>query len=72
MRKNGKAAEGVDIYMGGKVGKDAKLGTCVQKGVPCDELPEVLTALLTEHFGAEPQSDFSAHKNGDVEVTVSE
>jgi len=33
-RKNGKAVEGVDIYMGGKVGKDAHLGTCVTKVLP--------------------------------------
>ena len=55
VRKDGKAVEGVDIYMGGKVGKEAQLGTCVQKGVPCDELPQVLTELLTTHFGAQPR-----------------
>jgi len=51
-RKEGKTVEAVDIYMGGKVGKDAKLGTCVQKGVPCEDLPEVLRGILTEQFGA--------------------
>jgi len=34
VRQNGKPAEGVDIYMGGKVGKDAQLGTCVKRGCP--------------------------------------
>jgi ferredoxin-nitrite reductase len=51
-RKNGKPVEGVDIYMGGKVGKDAHLGTCVTKGVPCEDLQPVLRELLIEHFGA--------------------
>jgi len=35
-RKDGKTVEGVDLYMGGKVGKDAHLGSCVQKGIPCE------------------------------------
>ncbi|YAF97949.1 MAG: ferredoxin--nitrite reductase [Nodularia sp. CChRGM 3473] len=53
-RKNGKAVEGVDIYMGGKVGKDAHLGKCVQKGIPCEDLQPVLRDLLIQHFGAKP------------------
>ena len=52
VRKNGKAVEGVDIYMGGKVGKDAHLGTCVQKGIPCEDLKPVLQELLLENFDA--------------------
>ncbi len=51
-RKNGKAVEGVDIYMGGKVGKEAQLGTCVQKGVPCEDLLPVLRELLVKNFDA--------------------
>ncbi|WP_414585512.1 ferredoxin--nitrite reductase [Scytonema sp. PCC 10023] len=51
-RKNGKAVDGVDIYMGGKVGKEAQLGSCVTKGVPCEDLQPVLRELLIEHFGA--------------------
>ncbi|MGJ5674320.1 MAG: ferredoxin--nitrite reductase [Nostochopsis sp.] len=54
-RKNGKAVEGVDIYMGGKVGKEAHLGTCVQKGIPCEDLQPVLQDLLIQHFGAKPR-----------------
>jgi ferredoxin-nitrite reductase len=54
-RKNGKAVEGFDIYMGGKVGKDAHLGTCVTKGIPCEDLQPVLRDLLIEQFGAKPQ-----------------
>lgn len=72
VRKEGKPAEGVDIYMGGKVGKDAQLGTCVQKGVPCDELPTVLAGLLTEHFGAKSRTAASASMNGQVTVTADE
>jgi ferredoxin-nitrite reductase len=52
VRKNGKAVEGVDIYLGGKVGKDAHLGSCVMKGIACDDLQPVLRELLVEHFGA--------------------
>ncbi|NEO89521.1 MAG: ferredoxin--nitrite reductase [Moorea sp. SIO3G5] len=52
VRKDGKSVEGVNIYMGGKVGKDAKLGECVLKSVACDDLPEVLGNILIENFGA--------------------
>jgi len=51
-RKNGKPVEGVDIYMGGTVGKDAHLGTCTTKGIPCEDLQPVLRQLLIENFGA--------------------
>lgn len=51
-RKDGKPVEAVDIYMGGEVGKDAKLGECVRKGIPCEDLKPVLVELLIEHFGA--------------------
>jgi ferredoxin-nitrite reductase len=53
VRKNGKTLEGVDIYMGGKVGKDAHLGTCVMKGIPCEDLKPVVRDLLIQHFGAQ-------------------
>ncbi|HEY9662960.1 MAG TPA: ferredoxin--nitrite reductase, partial [Allocoleopsis sp.] len=58
-RKDGKTVEGVDIYMGGKVGKDAHLGSCVMKGIPCDDLKSVLRNLLVEHFGAQIQEPHS-------------
>lgn len=54
-RKNGKTVEAVDIYMGGTVGKDAKLGECVMKAVPCEDLKGVLQNLLVEKFGAQPK-----------------
>ena len=52
VRKDGKTVEGVDLYMGGKVGKDAQLGTCVQKGIPCEDLLPVLRKILITDFGA--------------------
>jgi ferredoxin-nitrite reductase len=53
-RKEGKTLEAVDIYMGGKVGKHAELGTCVTKAIPCDDLKPVLRDILIEKFGAYP------------------
>jgi ferredoxin-nitrite reductase len=54
-RKDGKTVEAVDIWMGGKVGKDACLGKEVIKKVPCDDLKQVLRDLMIEHFGARPK-----------------
>ncbi|MDH6062982.1 ferredoxin--nitrite reductase [Umezakia ovalisporum] len=54
--KNGKAVEGVDIYMGGKVGKDPHLGSRLHKGIPCEDLQPVLRDLLVHHFGAKPHN----------------
>ncbi len=56
VRKEGQTVEGVDIYMGGKVGKDAKLGDRVMKSIPCDDLKPVLKDLLVDHFGAVPKA----------------
>jgi ferredoxin-nitrite reductase len=56
VRKDGKTVEGVDIFMGGKVGKDAHLGEKVRSGVPCDELEGVLRQILLEQFGATVKS----------------
>ncbi len=52
----GQSVDAVDIMMGGKVGKDAKLAEVVQTGIPCSELPAVLRTLLIEHFGAVERS----------------
>jgi ferredoxin-nitrite reductase len=54
-RKDGKVVDGVDIYMGGTVGKDARLGTCVMEKVPCEDLYEVVGKLLVDRFGAVPK-----------------
>jgi ferredoxin-nitrite reductase len=56
VRKNGKTVEGVDLFMGGKVGKEARLGELVQKGIPCEDLKPVLRQLLVEHFDATPKN----------------
>lgn len=56
IRKDGKTVEAVDLYRGGKVGKDAHLGTCAMKGIPCDELKLVLYELLINEFGARPKA----------------
>lgn len=53
--KDGKTVEAVDIWMGGKVGKDAHLGKEVMKRVPCEDLKSVVRDLLIEHFGARPR-----------------
>ncbi|MDB9485774.1 ferredoxin--nitrite reductase [Dolichospermum circinale CS-537/01] len=52
VRKNGQMLEGVDIYMGGTVGKDAHLGTCVKNSIPCEDLQPILRDLLIDNFGA--------------------
>ena len=56
VRKNGQTVEGTDLYMGGKVGKDSHLGTCVQKSIPCDDLVPVLRKILIEEFDAQVKS----------------
>jgi len=54
-RKNGEMVEAVDVWMGGKVGKDAHLGSMVMEKIPCDDLKPLLRELLMEHFGASPR-----------------
>ena len=55
VRKDGKTVEGVDLLMGGKVGKEAKLGNVVQKGIACEDLKPMLKELLIREFGATPK-----------------
>ncbi len=52
VRKDGKTVEGVNLFMGGKVGKEAKLGDVTQKGIPCEDLKPILKELLIKEFGA--------------------
>jgi ferredoxin-nitrite reductase len=54
-RKDDRTVEAVDIWMGGKVGKDACFGKEVMKKVPCEDLKAVVRNLLIEHFGAIPK-----------------
>jgi ferredoxin-nitrite reductase len=56
VRKDGKTVEAVDLYMGGKVGKGAKLGDRVEKGIPCADLKSTLKTILIEQFDAKPIS----------------
>ena len=49
------------------------LAPVCKRGVPCDDLPTVLTGLLTEHFGAQPLTrSVDADRNGHVQITVDE
>lgn len=59
-RKDDKTVEAVDIWMGGKVGKDAHLGQEIMKRVPCEDLKSVLRELLIEHFEAQPKEEAMA------------
>lgn len=74
VRKDGKTVEGVDLYMGGRVGKEAHLGTCVQKSIPCDDLKPFLRTVLIEQFGAQPRPQQAAQQNGpsSIALTVEE
>lgn len=53
-RKDGNTVEGVNLYVGGKVGKGAKLGDLREKSIPCEDLKPILRDLLIEEFGATP------------------
>lgn len=53
--KNGKIVEGVDVFLGGRIGSDSHLGEVYKKGVPCDDLVPVVVDLLVNHFGAVPR-----------------
>ncbi|MBD2328199.1 ferredoxin--nitrite reductase [Alkalinema sp. FACHB-956] len=58
-RKDGKVTEGVDLFTGGKVGKDAHLGTKTQTGIPVADLKPLLRRMLVEQFGATLKSGVS-------------
>lgn len=51
-KKNGEVVEGVNLFTGGKVGKDAHLGTLKEKSIPCEDLKPILRNLLINDFGA--------------------
>ncbi|MDX2232535.1 MAG: ferredoxin--nitrite reductase [Leptolyngbyaceae cyanobacterium bins.349] len=72
-RKDGKAVDGVDLYMGGKVGKDAELGKCVQKGIACEDLKPILRDLLIQTFGAQPRNqapaEFASTQASGMQIT---
>ncbi|MEL6439513.1 MAG: ferredoxin--nitrite reductase [Cyanobacteria bacterium J06621_8] len=57
VRHEGKTVEGAKIFLGGKVGKEAELGTMINKGVPADNIKDTLRELLIEHFNATLKND---------------
>lgn len=69
-RKDGKAVEGVDLFMGGKVGKDAQLGSCVRKGIPCEDLKPILQDLLIENFGARPKTEEEKQADSSAKIQI--
>ncbi|KAK1301754.1 hypothetical protein QJS10_CPB12g01645 [Acorus calamus] len=52
---DGKIVEGVDVYLGGRIGSDSHLGELYKKGVPCKDLVPVVVDILINHFGAVPR-----------------
>ncbi|KAF7810967.1 ferredoxin--nitrite reductase, chloroplastic [Senna tora] len=53
--ENGKACEGVDIFLGGRIGSDSHLGELYKKGVPCKDLSHsvpVPSRLVSELSGS--------------------
>ncbi len=50
VKHNGIMVEAVDIYVGGMIGRNAKLATKILERVPISELPEKLIALTREHL----------------------
>lgn len=54
--ENGKACEGVDIFMGGRIGSDSHMGEVYKKGVPCKDLVPIVADILVKHFGAVPRN----------------
>ena len=55
---DGKAVEGVKIFLGGKIGENPALAEVFQAGVPAAEehLVPRLQEILVEHFGATPKA----------------
>lgn len=55
---NGKATEGVRVFLGGTIGEDPQLANEFEKGIACDEsvLLPYLRNLMIEKFGATPKA----------------
>jgi ferredoxin-nitrite reductase len=45
-RVNGKVVEAVDVYVGGRSGREPKAGQRIMEAVPCDDLLEVMEYLI--------------------------
>lgn len=50
--ENKQPVEGVDIYMGGKIGGDSHLGEIYKRAVPVKDLLPVVQEIMIEKFGA--------------------
>lgn len=53
--ENKKAVEGVDVFLGGRIGSDSHLGEIYKKGVPCKDLAPLVADILIKNFGAVPR-----------------
>ncbi|KAH7575249.1 hypothetical protein ACOSQ2_005550 [Xanthoceras sorbifolium] len=53
--ENGKTCEGVDVFLGGRIGSDSHLGDIYKKGVPCKNLVPLVVDILVNKFGAVPR-----------------
>lgn len=53
--ENGKPCEGVNVFLGGRIGSDSHLGDVYKKGVPCKDLVPLVVDILVKHFGAVPR-----------------
>ncbi len=54
---NGKATEGVRVFLGGTIGENPQLASQFEKGIACDEsvLLPYLRDIMIEKFGATPK-----------------
>lgn len=50
--ENGKATEGVDLFLGGRIGSDSHLAEVYKKAVPCKDLVPIVADILVKYFGA--------------------
>ncbi|GAB2272338.1 Ferredoxin--nitrite reductase, chloroplastic [Dionaea muscipula] len=50
--ENGKPVEGVDVFVGGNVGSNSRLGDVYKKAVPCKDIVPVVVDILITRFGA--------------------
>lgn len=50
--ENGKTCEGVDVFLGGRIGSDSHLGDVYKKGVPCKDVVPLVVDILVKQFGA--------------------
>lgn len=53
--ENKKPVEGVDVFLGGRIGSDSHLGDVYKKAVPCKDLVPLVVDILVQHFGAVPR-----------------